>query len=71
MSVWVDCRERLPEYGVPVLVVCHGVVQHTMYSRDIGEWRPCACDDADTAPDGTFSHWMPQPEPPKESTHEQ
>lgn len=62
---WIEIKEgcEMPEYGVPVWVVWKGVVQNMTYVRDIGEWVPVS-DDYDTAPDGTFSHWMHLPAPP-------
>ena len=62
---WISCEDKLPEYGIPVLVVYHGVVQNTTYFLDIGEWRE-AYGDSDSMPKSFVSHWQPLPEPPNE-----
>lgn len=65
MSEWISVKDRLPEYGVPVLVVYRGTVQYVTYSRDIGEWRASCCDDFDPMPGRFVTHWMPLPAPPE------
>jgi hypothetical protein len=62
---WISVKDRMPAYGIPVLVVYHGVVQFVSYSRDIGEWIAANDDGSDHMPEGFVSHWMPLPEPPK------
>lgn len=66
MSEWISSEDRLPPYGLPVLVVYHGVVQQAAYVRDIGEWQAANDDTSDHMPEGFVSHWMPLPYPPKE-----
>jgi len=64
---WTSVEERLPDYGVPVLIVYHGVVQNTLYVRDVGEWRSASDDESDHMPESFASHWMPKPAPPDPS----
>jgi Protein of unknown function (DUF551) len=64
MNLWTSVKDRLPPYGIPVLVVYHGVVQHTAYARDVGEWRAAGFEDSDSMPESFVSHWMPLPDPP-------
>jgi hypothetical protein len=65
MSDWISVQDRLPEYGVPVLIVYHGVVQYIAYARDIGEWRSADTNESDAMPESFVTHWMSLPEPPK------
>lgn len=60
---WIDVKQKLPDYGVPVWVVWDGVVQHIAYERHLYGWYP-ASGDGDSAPKNLFSHWMPLPAPP-------
>lgn len=55
---WISCAERLPEKGGTYLVVEKrtGVVGTRYYYQ--------SCPDA-FARNGTITHWMPLPQPPK------
>lgn len=57
---WISCAERLPEKGGTYLVVEKrtGVVGTRYYYQ--------SCPDA-FARNGTITHWMPLPQPPKEN----
>lgn len=64
MNNWIDVKDRLPDYGIPVLVVYHGVVQNVLYLRDVGEWIAATDDTTDHMPESFVSHWQPRPDPP-------
>lgn len=66
MSEWISVKDRLPRNGMTCLVVWQGLTQHMLYTRDdgTGEWLPVE-DEAESAPEGTFSHWQPLPDPPE------
>ena len=63
---WIPCRERLPEYGVDVLVyvkpwedniqVAHIQYDGIMWEMSDGEFYFSKSD---------VTHWMPLPEPPE------
>lgn len=61
---WIDVKQELPPYGMPVLVIYHGVVQHVTYARDIGEWVAYENGDSDHMPESFVTYWMPLPAPP-------
>lgn len=61
---WIDVKDRMPDYGIPVWVVYHGVVQYVAYARDIGEWRAMDGDASDAMPESFVTHWQPIPKPP-------
>jgi hypothetical protein len=65
MDNWIDCRVKLPEYGVPVLLVYSGIVQDVLYVRDVGEFRAMCDEDTDPMPEKLATHWMYKPEPPE------
>lgn len=54
---WVDIKDRLPEKGLRVLVFANGRVSND-YRTQLGyfSWHP---------KDGTVTHWMLLPQPPK------
>ena len=67
---WVSVAERLPKYGVPVLLVIGGTVQQTAAvldhdARDGRRWEWLPHFEADPAPLEAATHWMPLPDPPK------
>lgn len=71
---WISVKDRLPEPEIPVLVTYIGFVDGVAESDGIatinyGEW--CWYEDKnsdnDEAVKVTITHWMPLPEPPKES----
>lgn len=66
MSDWISTVDRFPSFGVPVLVAAGGIVQYVAYSLDTAGWYPETFD-GDVALLGTFSHWMPLPDPPTTS----
>ncbi len=64
MSEWVSVKDRMPEPGVPVLVVYSGHVQYVTYQLEAIEWS--STEGGETMPLSFVSHWMPLPEPPNE-----
>jgi hypothetical protein len=67
MSEWIDCKQRMPEEGEPLLIVWNGVVQHLTYNLHEGEWYAHHQDpDEETAiQHGFVTHWMTLPAPPE------
>ena len=68
---WISTKDRLPKYGVPVLVVVDDVVQHITYmldgSDDCRDWFESYHFESDTKFwHWNASHWMPIPEAPKQ-----
>jgi hypothetical protein len=61
---WISVKQELPPFGVPVLVVYHGVVQHITYTRVEGEWIAYENDGTDHMPESFVTHWQPLPAPP-------
>ena len=64
---WIPCSERLPEFGVDVLVYAktwedHIQVAHRQYDGIM--WELSDCEYYFSKSDVT--HWMPLPEPPEE-----
>lgn len=66
MSEWISVEERLPEYGIFVIVPggigkCYkagtGSIWHCCWEEDWGESHDCIRD---------VTYWMPIPDPPKE-----
>lgn len=68
---WISVKERMPEPEKPVLVFDDFGDMTTAYLHNYSwgttDWHLCEtgsyADDADV--DGTVTHWMPLPEPPK------
>ncbi|MGL5564512.1 MAG: DUF551 domain-containing protein [Plesiomonas sp.] len=66
---WISTKDKLPPYGVNVIVIYRGVTQRLSYYIDGGDdepdwWQDCL-DEFDPVDINAFSHWMPLPEPPK------
>jgi len=71
---WVSVEDRLPSYGVPVLLFGNGTVQHVTYmldgadeTKDWFEPYYFEHDGEQKIPYNKPTHWMSLPEPPKES----
>lgn len=66
MSEWIKCSERMPEPGVPVLVVSMigNVVQNNVYEWDGRTWSDFRNDYGEYEPE-VFTHWMSMPEAPR------
>lgn len=62
---WVDCSERMPHIGVPVITCCGDVVQYAAYAWDGKEWQDWY-EEYDKLPANTFTHWHPRPAAPKQ-----
>jgi hypothetical protein len=76
VSEWISVDDRLPEYGEPILVVANGVVQNITLMLDGCDESPdwfepyfFECDDCAFLWDKA-THWMPLPDPPKESDND-
>ena len=73
MSEWISVKDRLPEYGEPVIIVANGVTQHVTYMLDGDDdesfvwFEPVYFehDDELKIPYHKISSWMPLPEPTK------
>lgn len=73
---WIPVDDRLPEYDKTVLVINDDGYMHTAIrterSIELDNWQikfgayPCDNDCWDRDEQGTITHWMPLPEPPKE-----
>jgi hypothetical protein len=57
MNDWHKTKDGLPKYGLPVLLIWQGVIQDTVYYRDIGEFIDVH-NDYDPMPEDEPSHWM-------------
>lgn len=66
MKNWIPCSERVPEWGVPVIVAwkgsdrrnpCEGMVSPS----NAGEWVDGNGESFQVQP----THWLPYPEPPE------
>ena len=69
---WISTQDRLPKYGVPVILCINGVVQHVTYALDGADDYPDWFEPYffDSEPNLSVwwhrvSHWMYLPEPPK------
>lgn len=68
MGDWISVEDRMPCYGLPVIVFT-GVVQHATYFLDASDeedcgWWECIADDMTIIPVNDVTHWMPLPLPP-------
>lgn len=54
---WISAKDEQPRYGLPCIVVYHGVIQETIYYRDIGQYIPI-CDCSDPMPESFVSHYV-------------
>lgn len=61
---WISVTERLPEEWEPVLVRSKFEFIEVAWYIGIGKWRYTA--NAALFEEGSITHWMPLPEPPKE-----
>lgn len=64
-SKWISVKERLPDFGIPVLICWDGYTDIAEY------WCGMVCPKWRTQHYGTVNltsvtHWMPLPEPPEE-----
>lgn len=62
---WVDCSERMPHIGVPVITCCGDVVQYAAYAWDGKEWQDWY-EEYDKLPANTFTHWHSRPAAPQQ-----
>ena len=58
---WISVEERLPEHMDDVLTWVRGLVEIGCYDENDECWELYTC-----VGDGSVTHWMPLPEPPKE-----
>ena len=67
MANWIKCSERMPEHGMPVLVVgaIGNTVQNNVYEWDGNTWSDFRNDYGEHGP-STITHWQPLPEAPNE-----
>ena len=68
MNEWIGVKDRLPHFGMSVLVVYNGVTQFNTYalSEDETGWEDYVSGIEDyKIPFKEVTHWMPLPEPPK------
>ena len=75
MSEWISVKERLPEYGTPVLAFdryesvrtkgkCIQVTRLKKWDKD---WKPTRYGNScDCIREPRYTHWMPLPEAPHE-----
>jgi len=73
MSEWISVKDKLPEYGVPVIIAENGVTQHVTYmldgADDVSDWfEPYHFDhdDHEKVWCHKVSFWSRLPEYPKE-----
>ena len=70
MSEWISVKDRLPPFGVPVLVLDrYGSVKTKGSIRQVSRNKSSRKNNWQERPDWEkprYSHWMPLPEPPKE-----
>lgn len=67
---WIPVTERLPEDGADVLGYHLQDADRRRFvaaNYDKGYWQDCVTGQLYRAEDGFVTHWMPLPEPPKES----
>jgi len=69
---WISVEDRLPPYGLPVILSIKGTVQYVTYmldgADDTKDWfEPYHFDHDDNTKlwYDDANHWMPLPEPPK------
>ena len=62
---WISVKERLPNFGIPVLICWDGYTDIAEYRCGMvcPKWRTQHYGTVDLA---SVTHWMPLPEPPKE-----
>jgi len=65
MSEWISVKDRLPELRLRVLISNGRDVAH---ARRISELTFSIAASNDLIASSKITHWMPLPEPPKEST---
>ena len=64
-SEWISVKERLPNFGIPVLICWDGYTDIAEYRCGMvcPKWRTQHYGTVDLA---SATHWMPLPEPPEE-----
>lgn len=68
MSGWIKCSDRLPERYKKVLIITEfGEIYVAEPNNDFSSWEYSSCCGCHTE---CATHWMPLPEPPKESDGE-
>ena len=62
---WISVKERLPNFGIPVLICWDGYTDIAEYRCGMvcPKWRTQHYGTVDLA---SVTHWMPLPEPPEE-----
>ena len=61
MNKWISVKDRLPEAGEPVLLVCDGTVYcGSKWSGESNRFYVSEQNDYEVA-----THWQPLPEPPE------
>ena len=73
MPCWIPVTERLPDGDTDVLVTDGNALAVGYYRPDANAWDSCEFGWIENRPDpfpsglGTVTHWMPLPQPPKDS----
>lgn len=71
VNQWISVKDRLPEEDNEYLAVVDGVIMEVGYTPKqkglICVWSTCDADGFKPLPDDAVTHWIPMPEPPKDS----